>query len=143
MHEALGEMMAEAAAQEASGGQAEGMVGAAVVTVLSPRDRKALRKLLQNLVAGACVLARVLRRRVPGRSCERCRPSCAARCARSSAMPPPASRSITRRTAARAASRQVRRVLANPRAAHAAMSRNMRASRAVGSSQRRHRAVAG
>ena len=143
MHEALGEMMAEAAAQEASGGQAEGMVGAAVVTVLSPRDRKALRKLLPHLVAGACVLARILRRRRETRPFVRTVPTIMRRTVRSLKRDAAAGKPITRRTAARAASRQVRRVLANPRAAHAAMSRNMRASRAVGSSQRRHRAVAG
>jgi hypothetical protein len=54
-----------------------------------------------------------------------------------------AGRPITRRTAARAASRQVRRVLGSPRAARAAVARNIRASRAVGSSPRRYRPVAG
>jgi hypothetical protein len=143
MHEALGEMMAEAAAQEASGGQAEGMVGAAVVTVLSPRDRKALRKLLPHLVAGACVLARILRRRRETRPFVRTVPTIMRRTVRSLKRDAAAGKPITRRTAARAASRQVRRVLASPRATRAAMSRNMRASRAVGSSQRRYRAVAG
>jgi hypothetical protein len=143
MHEALGEMMAEAAAHEASGGQAEGMVGAAVVTVLSPRDRKALRKLLPHLVAGACVLARILRRRRETRPFVRTVPTIMRRTVRSLKRDAAAGKPITRRTAARAASRQVRRVLGSPRAARAAMSRNIRASRAIGSSQRRYRAVAG
>ena len=62
-HEALAEMMAEMAAHEQHEGQAEAMIGGAVVTVLSPRDRRALRRLLPHLVRGAAVLTRILRRR--------------------------------------------------------------------------------
>ena len=44
--------MAEAASHEQNEAQAEAMMGAAVVTVLSPRDRRALRRLLPHLVRG-------------------------------------------------------------------------------------------
>ncbi len=145
MHEALGEMMAEAAAQETHGGQAEGMVGAAVVTVLSPRDRRALRRLLPHLVSGACVLARILRRRRETRPFVRAVPTIMRRTVRSLKKQAAAGKPITRRTAARAATAQVRRVLGSPSAARAAVARNMRASRTVGGggASRRHRAIAG
>jgi hypothetical protein len=143
MHEALGEMMAEAAAQEAHGGQAEGMVGAAVVSVLSPRDRRALRRLLPHLVSGACVLARILRRRRETRPFVRAVPTIMRRTVRSLKRQAAAGTPITRRSAARTATTQVRRVLGSSRAATAAVARNLRASRLVGPAQRRHRAVAG
>src|SRR5438445_217332 len=60
-HEAIAEIMAEAASHEQNEAQAEAMMGAAVVTVLSPRDRRALRRLLPHLVRGASVLTRILR----------------------------------------------------------------------------------
>jgi hypothetical protein len=145
MHEALGEMMAEAAAQETHGGQAEGMVGAAVVTVLSPRDRRALSRLLPHLVKGACVLTRILRRRRETRPFVRAVPTIMRRTVRSLKKQAAAGKPITRRAAARAATGQVRRVLGSPTAARAAMARNSRASRTVGGggASRRHRAVAG
>ena len=61
-HEALAEMMAEAASNASGEGEAEAMVGAAVVTVLSPRDRRALSALLPDLLRGTAVLTRILRR---------------------------------------------------------------------------------
>jgi hypothetical protein len=143
MHEALGEMMAEAAAQEMHGGQAEGMVGAAVVTVLSPRDRRALRRLLPHLVAGACVLTRILRRRRETRPFVRTVPTIMRRTVRSLKKQAAAGKPITRRSAARAATGQVRRVLGSPTAARAAMARNARGARTASPGTRRHRAVAG
>jgi hypothetical protein len=44
-HEALAEIMAEAASHEQNEAQAEAMMGAAVMTALSPRDRRALQRL--------------------------------------------------------------------------------------------------
>jgi hypothetical protein len=143
MHEALGEMMAEAAAQETHGGQAEGMVGAAVVTVLSPRDRRALSRLLPHLIAGACVLTRILRRRRETRPFVRAVPTIMRRTVRSLKRQAAAGKPITRRAAARAATGQVRRVLGSPNAARAAMARNARASRTISPGSRRHRGVAG
>ncbi len=54
--------MAEAASNASGEGEAEAMVGAAVVTVLSPRDRRALSALLPDLLRGTAVLTRILRR---------------------------------------------------------------------------------
>lgn len=55
------EMMAEAASHEQQEGEA--MAGAAVVTVISPRDRRALRRILPHLVQGVTLLSRILRGR--------------------------------------------------------------------------------
>lgn len=52
-NEALAEMMADAASRESQEGEAEAMAGAAAVTVISPRDRRALRKSLPHLVRAA------------------------------------------------------------------------------------------
>jgi hypothetical protein len=50
-HEALAEMMAEAAAHEQHEGEAEAMAGAAAMTVISPADRRALRRILHTWCA--------------------------------------------------------------------------------------------
>lgn len=141
MHEALAEMMAEAASHEMHEGQAEAMAGAAVMTVLSPRDRRALRHLLPHLVCGAAVLTRILRRRRITRPAVRAVPTIMRRTVKSLKRQAAAGRPITRRAAARTAARQVRRVLGNPRAVHAALSRNIRAGRAM--KRRRHLYAAG
>jgi hypothetical protein len=60
MHEAFAEMLAEAAAHEQNEAEAEAMMGAAVVSVLTPADRVALRRVLPHLVRGAAILTRVL-----------------------------------------------------------------------------------
>jgi hypothetical protein len=143
MHEALAEMMAEAASHEMHEGQAEALVGAATVTVLSPRDRRALRRLLPHLVRGAAVLTRILRRRAATRPAVRAVPTIMRRTVSTLKKQAAAGRPITRRTAARAAARQVRRVLANPRAVGAAVACNMRAGRAMRRPQRRFAPVRG
>jgi hypothetical protein len=142
MHEALAEMMAEAASHEVHEAQAEAMVGAAVMTVLSPRDRRALGRLLPHLVRGAAVLTRILRRRAITRPMVRTVPTIMRRTVRALKQQAGAGRPITRRSAARAAANQVRRVLANPRAVRAAVACNMRAGRTA-RRQSRHRAVRG
>ena len=60
--EALAEMMAAVAAGAESEAEAEAMIGAATVTVLSPRDRAELRRLLPYIVRASCLLTRLLRR---------------------------------------------------------------------------------
>jgi hypothetical protein len=136
MHEALAEMMAEAASQEMSGGQAEAMVGASVMTVLSPRDRRALKHLLPHLVSGAAVLTRILRRRHATRPAVRAVPTIMRHTVRSLKRQAAAGRPITRRSAGRTAARHVRKVLGSPRVVGAAVSRNLRASRSA--KRRRH-----
>jgi hypothetical protein len=142
-HEALAEMMAEAAAHEMHEGQAEAMVGAAVITTLSPRDRRALRELLPHLVRGVAVLTRILRRRRITRPVVRVMPTLVRRTVNTLKRQAAAGRPITRRSAARAAATQVRRVLGNPTACAAAVSRNVRAGRAMRRRSRRYPRVAG
>ena len=55
--------MAEAASHETHEGEAEAMAGAAAVTVISPSDRRALRKVLPHMVRGTAILTRILRKR--------------------------------------------------------------------------------
>jgi hypothetical protein len=128
-HEALAEIMAEAAAHEHHEAQAEAMIGAAVVTVLSPRDRRALRRLLPHLVRGAAVLTRILRRRRATRPAVRAVPTIMRRTVSTLKRQAAAGRPITRRAAARAATVEVRRVLGSPSACAAAIQQNVRASR--------------
>jgi hypothetical protein len=128
-HEALAEIMAEAASHEHHEAQAEAMIGAAVVTVLSPRDRRALQRLLPHLVRGAAVLTRILRRRRMTRPAVRAVPTIMRRTVSTLKRQAAAGQPITRRAAARAATVEVRRVLGSPSACAAAIRQNVRASR--------------
>lgn len=128
-HEALAEMMAEMAAHEHHEGQAEAMIGGAVVTVLSPRDRRALRRLLPHLVRGAAVLTRILRRRRATRPAVRAVPTIMRRTVATLKRQVAAGKPVTRKAAARAAAVEVQRVLANPAACAAAIRQNVRSAR--------------
>ena len=130
-HEALAEMMAEAASHEQHEGEAEAMVGAAVMTTLSPRDRRALRRVLRHMIRGVAVLTRILRRRRITRPAVRAVPTIVRRAVRDLKQQAAAGQPITRRAAARATVTQMRRVLANPSACAAAIRQNVRASRAL------------
>jgi hypothetical protein len=138
-HEALAEMMAQHAAFEQHEAQAEAMVGAAVLTTLSPRDRRELRRILPHLVRGVAILTRVLRRRRITRPAVRAVPTVIRRTVQVLKNQAAAGKPITRRTAARAAAIQVRRVIGNPNACAAAISQNIRANKAL----RRYRSIAG
>jgi hypothetical protein len=129
-NEAVAEMMAEAASLEAHEGEAEAMVGAATLTVISPSDRRALRRVLRHLVRGSAVLTRILRRRRSTRPLVRAVPSIMRRTVKDLKRQAARGVPITRRHAARAAAKQVRRVLGSPRAAAAAITRNVKVSRA-------------
>jgi hypothetical protein len=128
-HEALAEMMAEMAAHEHHEGQAEAMIGGAVVTVLSPRDRRALRRLLPHLVRGAAVLTRMLRRRRATRPAVRAVPTIMRRTVAALKRQAAAGKPVTRQTAGRAAAVEVRRVLSSPAACAAAIRQNVRSAR--------------
>jgi len=128
-HEALAEMMAEMAAHEQHEGQAEAMIGGAVVTVLSPRDRRALRRLLPHLVRGAAVLTRILRRRRSTRPAVRAVPTIMRRTVASLKRQAASGRPVTRQAAGRAAAVEVRRVLSSPAACAAAIQQNVRSAR--------------
>ena len=134
-HEALAEIMAEAAAHEQHEAQAEAMIGAAVVTVLSPRDRRALRRLIPHLVRGGAVLTRLLRRRRATRPAVRAVPTIMRRTVARLKRQAAAGKPVTRGAAGRAAAVEVRRVLGSPSACAAAIRQNaqsVRRSRANG-----------
>jgi hypothetical protein len=127
-HEALAEIMAEMAAHEHHEGQAEAMIGGAVVTVLSPRDRRALRRLLPHLVRGAAVLTRILRRRRATRPAIRAVPTIMRRTVATLKRQAAAGRPVTRQAAGRAAAVEVRRVLSSPAACAAAIRQNVQSA---------------
>jgi hypothetical protein len=129
-NEAVAEMMAEAACNEAHEGEAEAMAGAAVVTVISPRDRRALRRILPHLTRGTAILTRILRRRRSTRIGVRAVPTIMRRTVKSLKKQAAKGLKITRRRAARTAATQVRRVLGNPKACVTAIRRNAKVSRA-------------
>src|SRR5439155_1069882 len=137
-HEALAEMIAASASHEQNEGQAEAMAGAAVVTTLSPRDRRALRRILPDLIRGVAVLTRILRRRRITRPAVRAVPTIVRRTVQTLRRQAAAGQPVTRRAAARAAVTQVQRVLGNPSACAAAIRQNVRATRAM-----RHHPAAG
>jgi hypothetical protein len=128
-HEALAEMMAEAASHEQHEAQAEAMMGAAIMTVISPRDRRALRRLIPHMVRGAAILTRILRRRRITRPAVRAVPTIMRRTVSTLKRQAAAGQPITRRAAGRAAAVEVRRVLGNPSACAAAIQQNVRLAR--------------
>jgi hypothetical protein len=130
-HEALAEIMAEVASHEQHEAQAEAMIGAAVVTVLSPRDRRALRRLIPHLVRGAAVLTRILRRQRMTRPAVRAVPTIMRRTVATLKRQAAAGQPISRRAAGRAAAVEVRRVLGSPSACAAAIRQNVRATRGM------------
>jgi hypothetical protein len=142
-HEALAEMMAEAASSASGEGEAEAMAGAAVVTVLSPRDRRALSALLPDLLRGTAVLTRILRRHPRTRPLVKTVPVIIRRSVRHLKRRAAAGRPITRRAAARTTAREVRRILGSPRLVRASLTRNRRMSRAIRRRRGSYRRVAG
>ena len=130
-HEALAEIMAEAASHEQNEAQAEAMIGAAVMTVLSPRDRRALQRLMPDLVRGAALLTNILRRRRMTRPAVRAVPTIMRRTVRTLKRRAAAGRPITRRAAGQVAAGQVRRVLGNPSACAAAIRQNVLVTRGM------------
>ena len=144
--EALAEMMAAVASRAQTDAEAEAMIGAATVTVLSARDRAELRRLLPYIVRASCLLTRMLRRQRASRPALRAVPSIVKRTARDLHRRSAGGRPVSRRTAARVMSRQTRGVLGSPRQTAAALRRNVRAtstlrraSRPRGYGQARHR----
>ena len=138
-NEAVAEMMADAASRETHEGEAEAMAGAATVTVISPADRRALRRILPHLVRGTAILTRILRRRRITRPVVRVVPTIMRRAVKDLKRQAAKGIPITRRRAARAAVKQVRRVLSSPRACTAAITRNVKVSRAYKRPRRRMR----
>ena len=139
-NEAVAEMLAEAASQEAQEGEAEAMAGAAAATVIAPKDRRALRRVLPHLVRGTAILTRILRRRGrKGRLGVKAVPTIMRRTVKSLKRQAAKGKKITRRRAAHTAARQVRRVLGSRKAASAAIRRNIKVSRRYRRPHRRMR----
>jgi hypothetical protein len=139
-NQAVAEMLAEAASHGMSEGEAEAMIGAAAVTVISPRDRRALRRILPHLVRGMAILTRILRRRGKvGRVGVKTVPTIVRRTVRSLKKQAAKGKPITRRRVARSAATQVRRVLGSPRASAAAIARNTKVARRYQRPRRRMR----
>jgi hypothetical protein len=138
-NEAVAEMLAESASQERHEGEAEAMVGAAAVTVISPRDRRALRRILPHLIRGTAILTRILRRRRATRPMVRAVPTIVRRTVKDLKRQAAKGSPITRRKAARTAAKHVKRVLSSPKASAAAISRNLKVSKSYKRRRRTHR----
>src|SRR5215469_7697480 len=138
-NEAVAEMLADAACREVHQGEAEAMAGAASVTVIAPRDRRALRRILPHMIRGTALLTRILRRRRVTRPVVRAVPTIVRRTVKDLKQQAAKGVPITRKRAARAAAKQVRRVLSSPKACAAAITRNVKVSRAYKRPRRRMR----
>jgi hypothetical protein len=136
-NEALAEVMAEAASNEVHEGEAEAMVGAASVTVISPKDRRALRRILPYMVRGTAILTRILRKRRLTKPFVRTVPTIVRRTVKDLKRRAAAGKPVTRKAAARAVARQVRKVLGSPKACKAALRRSMKVSRTYRRPRRR------
>jgi hypothetical protein len=106
------------------------MVGAAVATVISAKDRRALRNILPHLTRGTAILTRILRRRRSTRVGVRAVPTIMRRSVKSLKRQAAKGVPITRRRAAKTVAKQIQRVLGNPKACATAIRRNIKVSRA-------------
>jgi hypothetical protein len=129
--QAIAHRMADVAARAQTEAEAEAMIGASTATIISPRDRAALRRILPHMVRGTAILTRILRRRRATRPFVRVVPTITQRTARTLVRRAAAGQPVTRRTAARVMATQTRRVLSNPHTCTRALRRNVRASTAV------------
>lgn len=135
-HEALAELMAEAASHAQQESEAEAMAGAATFSAISPRDRRALRRILPHMTRGVAILARILARRRETRPALRTLPTIIKRTVTQVKKHAAAGRPVTRKLVGRIAARQVGKVLGSPKICTAAMVRNVRSSRAMKRSRR-------
>jgi hypothetical protein len=128
-NEALAEVMADAACREAQEGEAEALAGAAAVTVISPRDRRALRRVLPHLVRGTAILTRILRRRRRSRIGVKAVPTIMRGTVKSLKRQARKGLPITKRRVARTTARQINRVLGRRKPCVAAIARNSKVAR--------------
>jgi hypothetical protein len=124
--QALGEMMAAVASQASSEAEAEAMMGAAVMSSLTARERAELEAVLANLVRGTAVLARVLWRYPITRPAIRMVPSIVRGTGQTLVRQAGAGRPVTPQQAGRVMAAQTRRVLGQPRVAQQALRTNAR-----------------
>ena len=142
-NEAVAEMMAEAASNESHEGEAEAMAGAAVATVISSKDRRALRNILPHLTRGTAILTRILRRRQSTRVGVRAVPTIMRRTVRSLKRQAAKGLPITRQRAGKTVAKQIRNVLGNQKACATAIRRNAKISRAYKRPSRLRRSSSG
>lgn len=142
-HEYEAEIMAHEAAHEQHEYEAEALAGVAAVTVISPADRRALRRVLPHMVRGMTILTRILRRRRVTRPAVRVIPTIVRQTIRTLRKQSAAGTPITRKALARATAYQVRRVLGSPRICATAIARNVRTARVAQRRSNRFRPVAG
>lgn len=131
-HDAHAEAMAHYASFSESEHEAEALIGAATTVVLSPRDRRALRALVPNLVRGAAILTRILRMRKATRHFVPVVPEIMRRTVRTLKRGAATGRPVTRKLAGAIMANQTRRVLSSPKYCAAVLRRNVRATRAAG-----------
>jgi hypothetical protein len=129
--QALGELMATAAANAQNEYEAEAQIGAATIIALSPQDRQALRNVLANINRGTAILTRMLRRNRVTAPFVRTVPTIVKRTAVTLKKQAAAGRPVTKKSAATAMARQTRKVLSSPQVCAKAMNRNVKATRAV------------
>jgi hypothetical protein len=129
--EVLAEQLAEVAAFAQTEAEAEAMSGAAVMTVLSPRDRATLRQLLPHLIRGTALLTRLLRQRRMTRPAVRAVPTIMRQTVRTLRQRAAAGRPVSRKLAGQVLAAQTRRILSSPRACARVIARNVQASAKV------------
>ena len=128
-HEAISELFAQQAAQASNEAEAEAMIGAAVTTTLTLRQRAALRRVLKDLVRGAAILTRILRLRRSTRPPVRLLPDIMRLTSRSLVRAAASGRPLTPQTAGRIMAMHTRRVFGSPRYAASAMQRSIQRAR--------------
>jgi hypothetical protein len=133
--------MAAVAAETPSSAEAEAMIGAATVMVLSRRERRALQRLIPQLVRASTILTRLLRRQRHTRTVVRVIPTIVKATAAPLTRRVAAGRPLTRSVAARVLTGNTRTVLTRPTVTRAVLRRNAavvrRAAPAVGARSRR------
>lgn len=132
--EALGELMCAVASRAKTDEEAEAMVGACAATMLSRADRRELRRVLPYMIRAVALLQKMLRRRKGTRPAIRAIPTIIKRSATAMSNRVKSGRPLTRKAAGRTMARQTRKVLSSPRLMHKAITRNVKATRAVGRS---------
>jgi hypothetical protein len=128
-HEMIAEMLAQKAAVENDEGQAQAILGAAAITVLSARDHRALVRFLPHLIRAMAILTHILRRQRRTRPAVRAVPTIVRRTVRSLNSQAAAGVPVTQRALTGAATTQARQVLANPSLWAAGISGNLRINR--------------
>ncbi|WP_166533683.1 hypothetical protein [Blastococcus xanthinilyticus] len=128
---ATAEVMAAMAADTPSAAEADALVGAATVMVLTPRERRVLEQLIPQLVQATTVLSRLMRRRRVTRPAIRVIPTVVKATARPLVAAAVRGHPPTTSVAGRVLTQQTRTVLTRPAVTRAVMKRNAAAVRKV------------